>query len=567
MTVATTTQAATGDWVGTWSVSPQSSQTTFQQQTLRQIVHTSISGTSARIQLSNRFGNQAVQVSNVHIAERSSGSSIVASSARSVTFGGQGSVTIVQGQVAISDEIDFEVPALSDVVISFYLPAGTGFATSHGQGTQTNYIAAGDVAGNTDLAGPQTTGSYYFLANLDVQNPDAIGAVVTLGASITDGSGSSQNANRRWPNDLAVRLVNAGIPVGVLNQGISGNRLLVDGAGQSATNRFDRDVISQPGVRWVIFSDDPINDLGNGATNSAPLIAAMTQLISSAHAAGLKFLCSTLTPFEGAGYWSQAGETGRQEINAFIRGPNSNCDGIVDQDTATHDPTNPTKFLPAYDTGDHLHPNEAGLQAIADAVDLGFFTVEAPDGGVDSGSIADSGTELDSGTTPEDSGITDSGVGGASGGSGGGSSGGGGEVGNGGNGGSGGLAGNGGEAGSTSGGASGESASAGTGGTSAGGVSNGGSAGTTGGAGGNTGGNSAGGNAAGGTNGNPSGGASGGVGSDGGQGTTPDLATHDDDSGCSCRTVGESDNRKPTSGFWTALACLSVAVIRRRRRS
>jgi lysophospholipase L1-like esterase len=225
------------------------------------------------------------------------------------------------------------------------------------------------------LFGVQTVGSYYFLANLDVQSASAVGAVVTLGASITDGVASGTDDNRRWPNDLAARLPNAGRPIGVLNQGISGNRLLVDGAGQSALNRLDRDVLVQPGAKWVIFSDDPINDLGS--TNPPPsadqLITGARQLVSRAHAKGLKFLCSTLTPYEGAGYWTQQGETAREAFNAFVRSSSSGCDGVVDQDTATHDPAHPTRYLPAYDAGDHLHPNEAGLQAIANAVDLGLF--------------------------------------------------------------------------------------------------------------------------------------------------------------------------------------------------
>ena len=362
-------------WTGTWGASPQSSGATFSGQTLRQIVHTSIGGTASRVQFSNAFGNQPVTIRDVHIAQRSSGSSITASSDRTVTFGGQTSITIAAGALAISDSIAFPVQALSDVTISCYLPQSTGPATSHQQGTQTNYIAAGDVSGNATLNGPQTTGSYFFLTNLDVQNSASFGAVVTLGASITDGVASSQDSNRRWPNDLATRLVNSGRTVGVINQGISGNDLLSDGAGQSALNRFNRDVIAQPGVGWVIFSDDPINDLGssNNRPSGAQLIAGLQQLISRAHQAGIKFLCSTLTPFEGAGYWTSAGETGREQVNAFIRSAGSGCDGIVDQDTATHDPAHPTKYLPAYDAGDHLHPNEAGLQAIANAVDLNLF--------------------------------------------------------------------------------------------------------------------------------------------------------------------------------------------------
>jgi lysophospholipase L1-like esterase len=160
----------------------------------------------------------------------------------------------------------------------------------------------------------------------------------------------------------------------VLNQGISGNKLLADGAGQSASNRFERDVLSQPGVKWVIFSDDPINDLGVASPPPASqLIDAAKQLISRAHQRNIKFICSTLTPFRGSGGWSQAAEDQRAAYNAFVRGAGSGCDAVLDQDAATRDPANQTMFLPAYDTGDHLHPNEAGLQAIANAVDLNWF--------------------------------------------------------------------------------------------------------------------------------------------------------------------------------------------------
>ncbi|SDO83984.1 GDSL-type esterase/lipase family protein [Actinacidiphila guanduensis] len=363
-----------GGWTGTWSVSPQSGGPSYGGQTLRQVVHTSISGTSARIHLSNTFGTAPLTVADVHVARRTSGASVDTGTDRAVTFGGQSSVTIPAGQSAVSDAIAFSVPALADVSVSFYLPQSTGSATYHQQGTQTNYVAGGDVSAAASLTNPSTTGSYAFLTNLDVQNSAAQGAVVTLGASITDGVASAQDDNRRWPNDLAQRLSSAGLTVGVLNQGISGNKLLTDGAGQSALNRFDRDVLQQPGVRWVVFSDDPINDVGvSNPPSGAQLISALQQLISRAHAAGISFLCSTLTPFQGSSGWSQAGETAREQVNSFVRGAGSGCDGVVDQDTATHDPSQPTRYLPAYDAGDHLHPNEAGLQAIANAVDLSLL--------------------------------------------------------------------------------------------------------------------------------------------------------------------------------------------------
>ncbi len=360
----------------------------FNQQTLRQIVHTSIAASVARVQFSNAFGTQPLQLSDVHIAQRMSGSSVTPGADRGVTFGAQTETSVAAGDVAISDPIAFPVSALSDVAISVYLPQPTGPTTYHQQGTQTNYIASGDVSADANLTGAQAAASYYLLANLDVQGLSSPGAVVTLGASITDGFASAQDGNHRWPNYLAIRLADAELSIGVLNQGINGNRLLMDGAGQSALHRFDRDVLSQPGVAWLIFSDDPINDLGSTvpAPTTDQLVAGVAQLIASAHESHLKFLCSTLTPFQGASYWTQDGETGREGFNAFVRGPNSGCDGIVDQDVATHDPENPARFLPAYDSGDHLHPNDAGRQAIANAVDLSLFSTRALSQGDDAGS-------------------------------------------------------------------------------------------------------------------------------------------------------------------------------------
>ena len=380
--------AATTPWTGTWSVSPESGGQSFSQQTLRQIVHTSIGGTSAQVQVSNVFGTTPLEIADVQVALRSSGSTIVSGSNHTVTFGGQTSITIPAGGLAISDAVAMSVPALSDLAVSIYLPQSTGSSTWHQQGTVTNYIASGDVSGNATLSGAQTTNSYFFLTNLNVQNTAAQGAVVTLGASITDGYASTTDANERWPNDLAVRLANAGQTIGVLNQGISGNRLLVDSSGssgQSALDRFDRDVLSQPGVKWVIFSDDPINDLGSTSPppTSAQLIAGLQQLISTAHQNGIKFLCSTLTPYQGASYWTQQGETEREAYNAYVLSAVSGCDGVIDQAAATSNPSDPTMYLPAYDSGDHLHPNDAGYQAIANAVNLNLFgaSAEGPYGG------------------------------------------------------------------------------------------------------------------------------------------------------------------------------------------
>jgi len=371
-------QDLTLPWTGTWAVSPMrdNSGMRFDKQTLRQIVHTSLGGHRARIQISNLFGSEPLTIEDVHIALRTTGSSIVPGTDRTVQFGGLSSIIVQPGATAVSDPIEFQVPRLADVAISFYLPKANPASTYHGSGFQTSYIADGDVSGDTNLSGVKTTGSYYFLLNLDVQDPAALGSVATLGASITDGYASTADTNRRWPNDLAQRLGDAGVKIGVLNQGISGNRLLVAGAGESAEARFERDVIDQPGVHWVIFSDDPINDLGSTRPPPAgdQLIAAIGRLITRAHEKQINFVCSTLTPYQGASYWTPAGEAAREKINAFVRGKSSGCDGVVDQDAATHDPVHPTRYLPAYDSADHLHPNNAGLQAIADAVNLQLFS-------------------------------------------------------------------------------------------------------------------------------------------------------------------------------------------------
>jgi lysophospholipase L1-like esterase len=370
-------QAALADdnWTGTWAAAMQSGSDSFTAQTIRQIVHTSIGGNLARIDLSNVFGTAPLTVADVHIAQAGSGSAIVDGTDHQVTFNGSASVTIPAGGTATSDAVTMSVAAVTNLAISFYLAGNSGTSTDHQLAMQTAYIANGDVSGAASLAGAQTQNSYYFLSGLDVQNAASQGAVVTLGASITDGFGSSQDGEDRWPDLLAGRLNAAGDQVGVLNAGISGNRLLADGSGQSAINRFARDVLGAPGVRWVVFSDDPINDLGSTSPqpSAAQLIAGIQQLIGVAHQNGIMFICSTLTPYQGAGYWNSSGETAREAIDNFVRGANSGCDGVIDQDTATHDPSAPTWYLPAYDSGDHLHPNNAGYHAIADAVNLAQF--------------------------------------------------------------------------------------------------------------------------------------------------------------------------------------------------
>jgi lysophospholipase L1-like esterase len=347
-------------WTGTWSVAPHGCAGNFEQQTIRQIAHTSIGGTSARVRISNAESGGSLHIRDVHLAQRTTGSSIDAATDKAVLFNGQADVTIQKGMSAVSDSSDFMVKPLSDVALSFYVVSNGG-ATCHDGAFQTNYVVNGDLASSATLPGAQSKDSYYFALNLDVMNPAAEGAVVTLGASITAGHNSSSDANRRWPDDLAVRLASGNRVIGVLNQGLSAAGVM------NAVARFERDVMAESNVKWVIFSDNPINDLGRPNPPSAQSeIDQIKGMIGKAHDKGVKFLCSTLTPF-------QPSEPGRTTINNFIHSADSGCDGIVDQDAATHDPAAPTQWLMKFNSGDSLHPNTEGLQAIADAVHFELF--------------------------------------------------------------------------------------------------------------------------------------------------------------------------------------------------
>ena len=311
----------------------------------------------------------------MHLAIASTGGAIVAGTDHTVRFAHRTFATVATGSSLVSDPVPMKLSALTEVAVSFYLPKTPGPITWHLSAHRTNYLATGDVSGQIELPHAATVGSYYFLTNVDVKGKALTGAVVTLGASITEGYKATDSAYERWPDILAQRLANEGIRVGVLNEGISGNRLLHAGAGSSAESRFERDVVEQPGIRWVIFADDPINDLGS--TRRPPTLQALIegteQLIAAAHMNHIRFYCSTLTPFEGAGYWTPVEEVTRERFNSFIRDKSSGCDTVIDQDEMTHDPAHPTRFLPAYDSGDHLHPNDAGHRAIADGIDLSLF--------------------------------------------------------------------------------------------------------------------------------------------------------------------------------------------------
>ncbi|MDT7810987.1 MAG: hypothetical protein QOJ42_903, partial [Acidobacteriaceae bacterium] len=316
------------NWTGTWAIAqmPDGSGKTFTDQTLRQIVDVSIGGKRVRLKISNLFGTHPLRIEDVHLALRRSGSSIVPLSDLQLRFEGSTKLLFPAGATVLSDPVPFDVPALSELAISMYLPGTTGPATFHASAHQTSYVQPGDASSAPQMKNAETSKSVYFLAGLDVEEASPRGTVVTLGASITEGYTAADDTDHRWPDQLALRLISQGLSIGVLNLGISGNRLLVNGSGESAENRFERDVLQQSNVRWVIFSDDPINDLGSRPSPSGDaLIATLQRLIARAHERKIRFICSTLTPFEGARAWMPAEEKERQKINSFIRGEGSGC--------------------------------------------------------------------------------------------------------------------------------------------------------------------------------------------------------------------------------------------------
>ena len=388
--------AATENWVGTWATAvvarpPQAAASPipapkplhFNNQTLRQIVRASIGGERIRIVLSNTFGTAPLSIGAARVALRDKDAAIVQSSSRALTFGGGTAATIPPGAVIVSDPVTLSVAAFADLAVDIFLPgdtaAGASPVTMHTAALQTNYLSEpGNHTGSPQLPVSTTTTSWFFLARVEVVAPRTTGAIVTLGDSITDGTSSTVDTNNRWPNHLARRLAAQKINMAVLNLGIAGNRVLSDGMGVNALARFDRDVVAQPGVTHVIVLEG-INDVGMAGMmrdtprpTAAQLIAGHRQIIARARARGLKVFGATLLPCEGvifAGYWTPEGEKVRQALNEWMR-TSKEYDGVIDFDAVMRDPAAPTKLLPKYDSGDRLHPSDAGYQAMADAVNL-----------------------------------------------------------------------------------------------------------------------------------------------------------------------------------------------------
>jgi lysophospholipase L1-like esterase len=307
------------------------------------------------------------------------GSAIQAGTDRALAFGGKAGITIPPGAAVLSDPVALDTPALADLAVSLYLPGKTGATSLHGGANQVGYVSKpGDFSGADLLPTQRNIGSWPFLTEVDVDGDGA--TIVTLGDSITDGANSTRNRNERWPDRLAQRLQAAHMPLGVVNRGISGNRLLVNPdegslSGRSILERFDRDVLAAPGVRYMTLMIG-INDIGHRSAteplSADDLIAGYRQVIARAHAHGIQVFGATLTPFEGAKYYSPEKEALRQAVNTFVRSSRE-FDGVIDFDRVTRDPANPGRFLPAYDSGDHLHPGDKGYEAMGDAVPLEWF--------------------------------------------------------------------------------------------------------------------------------------------------------------------------------------------------
>lgn len=374
-------------WVGTWAASPMLALGGYTVRplaatTLREIVHISNGGAQIRVRFTNEFGSDPLTISDAHAALSAGGAAIKDGTDRPITFGGASSVRIAPGAAIFSDPVELAVPALSDVAITFYLPNQIMRAESyHAFADQENFLANGDQASASSLPQPETITSWYFVDGVDVPAGMGSRAIVTLGDSITDGAHSTLNANLRWPNVLANRLKQEhGMEnVSVLDEGIGGNRVLNEGSGPSALTRLDRDVLAQDGVKYVIVLES-INDIGRLAHLSAPeddisaqqLETALKEIANAAHEHGMKALGATLTPYGGANYYSEKGEQVREAVNNWIR-TSGTFDGVIDFDQITRDPQKPLAFNPAYDCGDHLHPNDAGYKAMGEGIDLKLF--------------------------------------------------------------------------------------------------------------------------------------------------------------------------------------------------
>ena len=374
-------------WVGTWAAAPAPAEGVvgFNNQTIRLNPRLAIGGERLRVRISNAYGNRPLLIGAAMIALRDKGPTIAAGSGRKLSFGGCESAVIAAGAVHYSDVVDLSVPPLADLAVSFHLPSEVpaDFVITSRYARQTNYISPpGNFADETTMPVGNLTDQWFFLCGIDVLAPSEALGIVALGDSLTDGNISTIDAFCRWPDQLARRLVaRAGRPVGVMNNGLGGNRILHDIRGDSGLRRFDRDVLAQPGVTHVIVMLGT-NDLRNRwakpeeEVTAEHMIAGLNQMVLRAHSAGIKIICATLTPFGNETYmasaWNPTRETHRVAVNTWIR-ESGVFDGVADFDAALRDPEIPTQMRAVDDCGDGLHPSDGGYSKMGDAIDLALF--------------------------------------------------------------------------------------------------------------------------------------------------------------------------------------------------
>ena len=386
-------------WIFTWACAPQLCEPKnlppspgFDDCNLRQFVRVSIGGKALRVRFTNEFGDGPLTILGARVALGAEGSAIDSATEKVLKFGGQATVVIPAGAQMLSDPLDFPLATLSRVALTLRLKGAPKNVTAHPGSRTTSYFLEGDgefstqpqgkAGGPVDFSRAMTVDHWYFISGIEVKSPPSCNALAILGDSITDGRGTTTNQDNRWPDDLSRRL-QAGMPkhcVAVMNMGIGGNRVLQDGLGPSALSRLDRDVIAQPGVKWLIVFE-AINDLGTAADdrkNGRPaataqdLITAYQQIIQRAHDHDIRVYGATITPYEGCFYYTEEGEADRQAINQWIRSSQA-FDAVIDFDAALRDPDDPLHLSASFDSGDHLHLNPAGYQAMAQAVDLKLF--------------------------------------------------------------------------------------------------------------------------------------------------------------------------------------------------
>jgi lysophospholipase L1-like esterase len=387
-------EACKGNWITAWGTAQQlaaparaiPSAVAYPQkvaaQSVRMVARVTVGGKAVRVALSNSFGYSPVRIDAAQVARLAEGSAIRPGSSRALTFGGLASVMLAPGAQVYSDPIEFQLPAQTDLVISLYLGADSGSTTAHPIGLRNAWIAPGNQVAAEKLQDASQFRSYLWLAGIDVLAPPTAATIIAFGDSITDGFSTTPDLDMPWPSILARRLAEQRNqpPRAVVNMGIAGNRLLREGAGSSALARFDRDVLSRPGARWVLLLE-AINDIGFSAIAGLPasekvtaeeIIAGYRMLIGRARLHGLVIIGCTLTPFEGVNTFTEAGEGMRQAVNKWIR-DSGEFDAVVDFDAVMRDPAAPRRMRAQFDSGDHIHPNDAGNKAMADAVDLKLF--------------------------------------------------------------------------------------------------------------------------------------------------------------------------------------------------